>query len=227
MQQKEGLCRRIGSTIRTWKALPRYFPLYFQLPYPPEDQYAGSLAVEGTSQAVLGSSDQWKVPASLSLFLKSEKIIVLLCVGKGHEYRRFVRDFFTVPSAYQHRATELKSRKGLSTAPSPIWKGPLLVFLVYIFWSLACSKKSNFIDSLTKTLPTRGSYSPGCHSNFHVVEAPPHSCHLFLIFFFSFSSRFSFWFLFNRDETHALCWMHENIFFLNSFYFSKTRKSNK
>jgi hypothetical protein len=94
MQQKEGLWRRIGSTIRTWKALPRYFPLYFQLPYPPEDQYAGSLAVEGTSQAVLGSSCQWKVPASLSLFVKSEKIIVLLCVGKGHEYRRFFRDFF-------------------------------------------------------------------------------------------------------------------------------------
>jgi hypothetical protein len=39
---------------------------------------AGSSAVEGTSQAVLGSSDQWKVPANLSLFLKSEKIPALL-----------------------------------------------------------------------------------------------------------------------------------------------------
>jgi hypothetical protein len=33
--------------------------------------------VEGTSQAVLGSSDQRKVSASLSLFLKSEKNQVL------------------------------------------------------------------------------------------------------------------------------------------------------
>jgi hypothetical protein len=32
-----------------------------------------------------GSSDQWKVPASLSLFLKSEKIPDLLYVGKGPE----------------------------------------------------------------------------------------------------------------------------------------------
>jgi hypothetical protein len=29
--------------------------------------------VEGTSQAVVGSSDQQKIPASLSVFLKSEK----------------------------------------------------------------------------------------------------------------------------------------------------------
>ncbi len=45
------------------------FPLYFQLPYLPEEtcfQQAGSSVVEGTSQAVLGSSDQRKVPASLS-----------------------------------------------------------------------------------------------------------------------------------------------------------------
>jgi hypothetical protein len=50
--------------------------LYFQLPHLPEDtcfQQAGSSVVEGTSQAVLESSDQRKVPASLSLFLKSEK----------------------------------------------------------------------------------------------------------------------------------------------------------
>jgi hypothetical protein len=44
--------------------------------------------LEGTRQAVLGSSDQLKVPASLSLFLKSEKISALLYVGKGPEYRR-------------------------------------------------------------------------------------------------------------------------------------------
>jgi hypothetical protein len=62
--------------------------LYFQLPYVPEEtcfQQAGASAVEGTSQAVEGSSDQWKVPANLSLFLKSEKIPALLYVGKGPE----------------------------------------------------------------------------------------------------------------------------------------------
>jgi hypothetical protein len=63
----------------------------------------GSSAVEGTSQAVLGSSDQWKVPASLSLFLKSEKIPTLLYLGKGLEYRPFC-DFRPVPSAYQPQA---------------------------------------------------------------------------------------------------------------------------
>ncbi len=64
--------------------------MYFQLPYLPEEtcfQQAGSSAVEGTNQAVLGTSDQRKVPASLSLFLKSEKIPALLYVGKGPEYR--------------------------------------------------------------------------------------------------------------------------------------------
>jgi hypothetical protein len=66
--------------------------LYFQLPYLPEEtcfQQAGSSEVEGTSQAVLGSSDQWKVPASLSLFLKSEKIPALLYLGKGPKYKAF------------------------------------------------------------------------------------------------------------------------------------------
>jgi hypothetical protein len=36
-----------------------------------------------TSETLLGSSDQRKAPASLSLFLKSEKIPALLSVGKG------------------------------------------------------------------------------------------------------------------------------------------------
>ncbi len=45
--------------------------------------------VESTSQAVLGSSDQRKVLASLSVFLKSEKIPALHYVGKGPEYRIF------------------------------------------------------------------------------------------------------------------------------------------
>ncbi len=52
-----------------------------------------------TSQALLGSSDQQKLPANLSLFLKSEKIQALLSVGKGPEYRPFC-DFRPVPSAY-------------------------------------------------------------------------------------------------------------------------------
>jgi hypothetical protein len=52
------------------KALPG-FPLYFQVPYLSEEtcfHQGGSSAVEGTSQAGLGSSDQWKVSARLSLF---------------------------------------------------------------------------------------------------------------------------------------------------------------
>jgi hypothetical protein len=55
--------------------------LYFQLPYLPEEtcfQQVGSSEVEGTSQAVLGSSNPLKVPASLSLFYKNEKISNLL-----------------------------------------------------------------------------------------------------------------------------------------------------
>jgi hypothetical protein len=49
--------------------------LYFQLPAGKNLFSArGSSAVEGTSQAVLGSLDQQKVLASLSLFVKSEKI---------------------------------------------------------------------------------------------------------------------------------------------------------
>jgi hypothetical protein len=57
------------------------FPSYFQLHYLPEETcipQAGSSMVEDTSQGVLGSSDQQKVPASLSLSLKSEKIPALL-----------------------------------------------------------------------------------------------------------------------------------------------------
>jgi hypothetical protein len=57
--------------------------------------------VEGTSQAVLGSSDQLKVTASLSLFLKSEKIPALLYLGKRPEYNRPFCDFQPVPSAYR------------------------------------------------------------------------------------------------------------------------------
>ncbi len=75
----------------THKALPGFFLCIFsslnclkKLCF----QQGGSSALEGTHQAVLGSSDQQKVLASLSLFLKSEKISALLSVGKGPEYRR-------------------------------------------------------------------------------------------------------------------------------------------
>jgi hypothetical protein len=80
--------------------------LYFQLPYLPEEtcfQQAGSSAVEGTSQVIRGSSANRKVPAGLSLFLKSEKIPALLYEGKGLEYRPF-RDFRPVSLAYQAQA---------------------------------------------------------------------------------------------------------------------------
>jgi hypothetical protein len=97
------------------------FPLYFQLPYLPEEtcfQQWGSSAVECTSQAVLGSSNQLKVPTSLSLFLKSEKIPDLLYLGKGPQYR-------PLPVL----GTDLKSQKGLYSGPSPIHK----IFICWIF----------------------------------------------------------------------------------------------
>jgi hypothetical protein len=65
------------------------FPSYFQLYCLLEEtcfQQAGSSAVDGTSQAVLDSFDQWKVPAGLSLFLKSGNIPALLYLRKGPEY---------------------------------------------------------------------------------------------------------------------------------------------
>jgi hypothetical protein len=79
------------------------FPLYLQLHYlPAETLFSASGIFCGgrylsASQALLGSSDQWKVPASLSLFLKSEKIPALLHLGKGLEYRPF-RDFIECAS---------------------------------------------------------------------------------------------------------------------------------
>jgi hypothetical protein len=82
------------------------FPLYFQLPYLLEGtcfQQAGSSAVEGTIETLLGSSDQRKAPASLSLFLKSEKIPALLYVGKRPEYRPFP-DVFPRPTGLGHKS---------------------------------------------------------------------------------------------------------------------------
>ncbi len=81
--QPSSLLRSLHLKSTAW-----IFPLYFQIPYLPEEtcsQQAGSSSAvedtsgryqpsctgsyrpaEGTSQAVLGSSDQRKVPASLS-----------------------------------------------------------------------------------------------------------------------------------------------------------------
>ncbi len=82
--------------------------MYFQLPYMHEEtcfQQVRLSAVERTSQAVVGSSDERKVPANLSLFLKSDKIPALLYVGKGPEYSPF-RDFdlFRRPIGLGHRS---------------------------------------------------------------------------------------------------------------------------
>jgi hypothetical protein len=109
--------------------------LNFQLPYLPEEacfQQAGSSAVEGTSQAVLGSYDQSKVPPSLSLFLKSEKIPALVYIGKGPEYTGASAIFGLFPGPTSS-GTYLKSQKGLYSGPSPIQKSPntpMLLFLV-------------------------------------------------------------------------------------------------
>jgi hypothetical protein len=68
-------------------------------------------------QPVLGSSDQRKVPASLSLFLKSEKIPALHYLGKGPEYGPF-SDFRPAPLAYSPGAQI--SNHGRYSGPSPI-----------------------------------------------------------------------------------------------------------
>jgi len=52
--------------------------------------------MEGTSQAVLGPFAQQNVPASLPVFLKSEKIPALLDLRKEPEYRPFC-DFRPLP----------------------------------------------------------------------------------------------------------------------------------
>jgi hypothetical protein len=104
----------------------------------------GSSAMESTSQAILASSDQRKVPASMSLFVKSGKISPLLYIGKGPEYRplwdfrpqgrvctrpfsRPFRDFRPVNSA---SGTDFKSGKGLHSCPSPV----LNVILLHSRW---------------------------------------------------------------------------------------------
>jgi hypothetical protein len=73
-----------------------------------------SSGMEGTRQAVLGPSDHQKVPASLSLFLKSEKIPALLFLRKGPECRPFPG-----PASLRHR--------------SQITEGPVLRPFSYTF----------------------------------------------------------------------------------------------
>jgi hypothetical protein len=66
---------------------------------------------------------QWKALASLSLFLKSEKIPALLCVGKGPEYRHLPLIFspFSHPTSLKHRSqiTEEPVLRPFSYTKSP------------------------------------------------------------------------------------------------------------
>jgi hypothetical protein len=91
------------------------FSLYFQLSYLHEEtcfQQAGSSAVEGITQAILDSSDQWKVPASLSLFLKSEKIPDLLYLEKAPEYTgpSSIVDLLPQPTGLRQRSQIIEGR---------------------------------------------------------------------------------------------------------------------
>jgi hypothetical protein len=130
------------------------FPLYFQLTYLPEEtcfQQAGSSVFEGTSQAVLGSSDQRKVAASLSLFLKSEKIPALLYVGKGHEYKPFL-DFRPVPSAYRPRTQISNHRRACTQAL--LYETPLS--FLFPFFSVISSGYQGFKNFFNGTRWNQG-----------------------------------------------------------------------
>ncbi len=90
--------------------------VFFQLPpclKKPVFSKRDLLAVEGTSQAVLGSSDQRKVPAKpVTVSKKWKKSQLSPCVGKWPpEYRPF-RDFPPVPLAYRPRA-QISNTKSL------------------------------------------------------------------------------------------------------------------
>jgi len=90
--------------------------VFFQLPpclKKPVFSKRDLLAVEGTSQAVLGSSDQRKVPAKpVTVSKKWKKSQLSPCVGKWPpEYRPF-RDFRPVPLAYRPRA-QISNTKSL------------------------------------------------------------------------------------------------------------------
>jgi hypothetical protein len=83
------------------KALPGFF-----LPEETCFQHTGSSAVEGTSQAVLGYSDQRKVPASLSLFLKGQKKTQLCCTEEKDlsTVPSVIFDLFPWPTGLRHRS---------------------------------------------------------------------------------------------------------------------------
>ncbi len=68
--------------------------------------------MQGTSQAVLGSSEGISQPVTIS---KSEKIPALLYLGKGREYRPFC-DFRRDPSAYQPQAEISNHRRACTQA---------------------------------------------------------------------------------------------------------------
>jgi len=93
---------------------------------------------------------QWKVPASLSLFLKSEKIPTLLYLGKGLVYRPFC-DFQPVPSAYQPWAQILNHGRACTWAlllrNSYCW-GRLGVTDFCVFIRLSTQDLINMMDRL-------------------------------------------------------------------------------
>ncbi len=110
-------------------------------------QQAGSSAVEGTSQDILRSSDQRKVPASLSLYLKSEKIPALLYIGKGPSTGpSVIFDLFPWPTGLGHR--------------SQITKGPIFRSLPYTqnLFEIVKSGGEGFVMSI---IPLSGSDQEG------------------------------------------------------------------
>ncbi len=110
----------MGAFQKTRKALPGFFLCIFSsiaCLKKPVFSKAGSSAVEGASQAVLDSFDQWKVPASLSLFLKSENIPALLYLRKGPVHRPSA--IFNLFPRRTRLGTDLKLQKGLYSGPSP------------------------------------------------------------------------------------------------------------
>jgi hypothetical protein len=132
-QNGQGQVARCGGVAsRPWKEVDFHFhkalPVFFFL------FIFSSLTC--LKKLVFSNPDllRWKVTASLSLFLKSEKIPALLYIGKGSEYRPF-REFRPVPLAL---GTDLKSWKGLYSSPSPIQNCPVnewgIVIVLYSYF---------------------------------------------------------------------------------------------
>ncbi len=71
--------------------------------------------MEGTSEAILGSSDQRNLSGSVSLFLKSEKISALLYVRKGLEDTPFHDfDLYPRPAGLGHRSQIMEGLRPFS-----------------------------------------------------------------------------------------------------------------